>query len=435
MSTTHDAVSHPAPDPHATDRSPATASPAEPSQGFSPVRVGAALFLGGALWVGPFFANNAVLLPARLSEIAPDDKVGLIAVIAVTGSIVAMIANVFFGALSDLTRSRFGRRSPWMVIGSIGASATLFAMMTATTATTVVILWCVFQFFLNAIAAPLLAMLADRVPRGRRGTFSAIYGVGALIGVFGSQIVASGFVTDPLAGIAVFAVVVLVGGPLAVALAGESSSRGLPRARLTPGMLIGNFSFPRRQSRDFYLALSGKLLFVVGYYAVTGYQLYILTDYLGLGLAEAGGLIGLMGLIGLGTALVFGFVSGPISDRLGRRKALVMGSALLVAVATLLPFAFPEVWAMLLFALLGGIGNGVFNSVDQALNTEVLPSPDTAAKDLGILNLANTGGQIIGPGLTSAVVGLSGGYGFVFVAAAGVLVVAAVLIAPIRSVR
>ncbi|WP_157802886.1 MFS transporter [Compostimonas suwonensis] len=229
-----------------------------------------------------------------------------------------------------------------------------------------------------------------------------------------------------------FAVAVLVGGPLAAVIAGERSSRDRPRERFSASMLLSNFSFPRKQSRDFHFALSGKLLFVVGYYSVTGYQLYILTDYMKLDLAEAGALIG---TIGLGTSLVFGFLAGPISDRIGRRKVLVIGSAILVAVATLLPFVFPYPWAMLLFALLGGIGNGVYNSVDQALNTEVLPSPDTAAKDLGILNLANTGGQIIGPGVTSGIVGLTGGYGVVFVAAAGVLVVAAFLIAPIRSVR
>lgn len=90
---------------------------------------------------------------------------------------------------------------------------------------------------------------------------------------------------------------------------------------------------------------------------------------------------------------------------------------------------------MLLYALVAGIGSGVYNSVDQALNTEALPSPDNAAKDLGILNMANTGGQIMGPGVTSAVVGLTGGYGAVFVVAAGILVASGFLIKPIRSVR
>lgn len=406
-----------------------------PAKTAAPVRLGIALFLGAALWLGPFAANNAVLLPARLEQVAPDDKVGLVALLAITGSIVALVANILFGALSDMTRSRFGRRTPWMIVGSIGASAALFALLTAETPGMIIFIWCVFQFFLNAVAASVLALLADRVPLKLRGTYSAIYGLGFLVGAFGSQIVASGFVTNPTTGMVVFAVAVLASGPLVAIIAPEKSNKNVPRQTVSVQMLVQNFSFPRRGARDFYFALSGKLIFVFGYYSIVGYQLYILTDYMQLDLSKAGSVIGTMATISLVTALVFGLLSGPISDKLGRRKILVMGSAILVAIAALLPFIFAEPWAMLAFALIGGIGQGIYNSVDQALNTEVLPSPDNAAKDLGILNMANTGGQILGPASTSLVVGLTGGYGAVFIVGAALLVLSAGLIKPIKSVR
>lgn len=434
MSLPHD----PAPADDALHRPDTVSISTDPDDGrtrFRPIRLGIALFLGGMLWIGPFFANNAVLLPARLEQVAPADKVGLVALLAITGSIVAMAANILFGAFSDLTRGRFGRRAPWMILGSIGASASLFALMSTASTFFIIVAWCCFQFFLNAIAAPLLAMLADRVPPQRRGTYSAVYGVGVLFGLYGSQIVAAPFVTNPLLGMTVFAVAVLLAGPIVVLIAPEKSNRNVPRMPFSGAMLLQNFAFPRRNARDFYLALSGKLLYVLGTFAISGYQLFILTDYMKVSLAEAGGVIGVMATIQLVTSLVFGAISGPISDRLNRRKALVIGSAALVAVASLLPFFFAHPWAMLLYALIAGIGGGVYNSVDQALNTEVLPSPDNAAKDLGILNMANTGGQIVGPGLTSAVVGLTGGYGPVFIVAAGVVVVSAALIRPIRSVR
>lgn len=400
-----------------------------------PKRVGVALFLGGALWIGPFFANNAVLLPARLEQIAPDDKVALVALLAITGSIVAMLANIFFGAFSDLTRSRFGRRTPWMIVGSVGASASLFALSATDSPALVIVWWMVFQLFLNAIAAPLLATLADRIPAARRGTYSAVYGVGIVVGVFGSQIAASGFTTDPTSGMVIFAVIVLLAGPLVAVIAPERSNRSDPREPFSLTMIGRNFLFPTRGARDYYFALSGKLLFVVGTYSITGYQLFILTDYMGLSLAEAGGTIAIMGLIQLGTALVFGAISGPISDRLGRRKPLVIGSAFVVAAASLFPFFVDEPWAMIVYALLAGIGSGVYNSVDQALNTDVLPDPDNAAKDLGILNMANTGGQILGPGLASGIAGLAGGFGPVFIVAAIFTGVSALLIQPIRSTR
>lgn len=420
---------------HAPDTTTVTAAPDDGRTVFRPVRLGIALFFGAALWIGPFFANNAVLLPARLEQIAPDQKVGLVALLAIAGSIVAMLSNIVFGAFSDLTRSRFGRRAPWMIVGSIGASASLFALLSTDSPVLVVLYWMAFQLFLNAIASPLLAMLADRVPHARRGTYSAIYGVGLLFGVFGSQIFAAGFVTDPVSGMLVFAVVVLLAGPVISLIAPEKSNRAVPREAFSPAMIGRNFSFPRHNTRDYYLALSGKLLFVLGTYSLTGYQLYILTDYMHVSLAEAGSIIATMALIGLVTSLVFGAISGPISDKLRRRKALVIGSAFLVALASLFPFFVAQPWAMLVYALVSGIGTGIYNSVDQALNTEVLPSPDNAAKDLGILNMANTGGQILGPGLTSAIVGLTGGYGPVFIVATVIVGASALLIRPIRSVR
>lgn len=52
---------------------------------------------------------------------------------------------------------------------------------------------------------------------------------------------------------------------------------------------------------------------------------------------------------------------------------------------------------MIWYGIIAGIGSGIFFSVDQALNLEVLPNPENSAKDLGILNFANTGAQILGP--------------------------------------
>lgn len=415
----------------ASDQSGAAAPPeAAPS-----LRLAAAIFLGATMFIGPFFAYNAVLLPARLELIAPERKVALVATLAIVGSIVALLANVLFGAFSDLTRSRLGRRTPWMLLGSVGAFACLLLVLTSTNVAALLLAWCGYQLFLNAIVAPLVAVIPDRVPGRIRGVYSAVYGGGILLGIVGAQIAAAPFVTDPQRGMWLFAVVTLLTGPLFALLAPDASNAHVPRERFSRQTLLRNFVFPTRDARDFYLALAGKLLMQLATYAITGYQLFILTDYIGVSSAEAGETIALLGIVTFVPTLIFGMAAGPFSDRIGRRKAPIIVAALVLALASLLPFFVAEVWAIVVYVAITGMGSGVYSSVDQALNYEVLPDPETAAKDLGILNMANTGGQILGPALTSAVVMATGGYRLVFLAAAAILIVSAALMVPITRSR
>ncbi|WP_282947572.1 MFS transporter [Cellulomonas endometrii] len=415
---------------------PSPSTPATTPRRGAQIRLAVALVLGGALWIGPFVGMISVLLPAQLEIVAPDRKVSLVATLSIVGSIVALLANILFGALSDLTRSRMGKRAPWMILGSVMTAAMLVVLSRSHDVTVIVVIWCVFQLFLNAIVGPIVAIVPDRVQQRLRGTYSAIYGVGVLAGSSGATILASRYITDPTAGMLVLAGVILLAGPVVAVLAPDRSNTHEPRAKFSRATLLTNFTPPRHDARDFYLALAGKLLFVLSMYAITGYQLYILTDYLELDGVAAGAVIATMATVQLVLSLVFGAISGPISDRIGRRKPLVVGSALLMAAATSVPFFWQAPAAMIVFAVVGlGIASGVYNSVDQALNYEVLPDPHTAAKDLGMLNMANTGGQILGPVLTSAVVAGLGSYRPVFLVAALVGVASALLIAPIRRSR
>ncbi len=401
-----------------------------------PWRLAVVMVVAPMLWIAPYIAGIAILVPARLEIIAPDQKVAVVATVAVVGSFIALVANILFGALSDLTRSRFGRRAPWLVLGSVACALLLLALSVADTVPVVVVLWCAFQLFLNAIVAPLIAVIPDRVPTRFRGTYSALYGVGAMVGASLAGIIASRYVADPSTGFVVFAVVILLGGPLVAVVAPDRSNRDVPRQPFSRQMLLQNFSFPRRGARDFYLALVGKLVFVLAVYMVSGYQLYIATDYLGLDAVGAGALIATMATVQLAVSLVFGLGSGPVSDRIGRRKAPVVASTLVMAVALVVPFFWQEPAALILFAGLGmGAAWGVFASVDQALNYEVLPDPEASAKDLGILNMANTGGQMLGPVAMSLVIGGLGGYGPGFLLAGGFAVVSGVVLSRIRSAR
>ncbi|MFU8945359.1 MFS transporter [Mycetocola zhadangensis] len=400
------------------------------------IRLAAAIIVGNLLWLAPFIAGISVLLPARLEIIAPDEKISAIATLAMAGSLVALIANILFGALSDRTRSRLGRRSPWMILGSVASALSLYGLTVVGSVTGLVLLWCVFQFFLNAIVAPLIAIIPDRVPEKLRGTYSAIYGIGATIGAGVAGIIASRFITDPTTGLFIFGTAILFAGPLVTLIAPDHSNKNDPKAPLDRASLLRNFSFPRRGARNFYLALVGKLLFVLAMYSVTGYQLYILTDHFALAPLAAGAMIATIAGIQTVGSLLAGTIAGPLSDKFERRKAPVVGAALLLAIALIVPFFWHDSSSMIVFAVLGlGLAFGIFNAVDQALNYKVLPDPAAAAKDLGILNMANTGGQVLGPVVMSVAVVGFGGYSAGFLIAAGTAVLSAITISLIRGTR
>ena len=147
---------------------------------------------------------------------------------------------------------------------------------------------------------------------------------------------------------------------------------------------------------------------------VLAYQLYIVQGHLGQSVVESARTISSMSVILLVSGLLGSLISGPISDRLGRRKLPVVVASILFGVGVAMPWMIPTTVGILLFAAIAGFGQGVYNSVDQALNVDVLPSEKEAGKDLGILNLSTTAGQTVGPLVTSAIVVATGSYSYVF---------------------
>jgi MFS family permease len=121
--------------------------------------------------------------------------------------------------------------------------------------------------------------------------------------------------------------------------------------------------------------------------------------------------------------------SGKWSDRLARRKVFVTWSGVVMAGGALVLAIWPTWAAAVLGAVILGIGFGVYLSVDFALLTEVLPSARDRAKDLGVINIANSLPQVIAP-----VVRVLGGYPVLYVLAAAVTLLGAVLVRQVRSV-
>jgi MFS family permease len=133
--------------------------------------------------------------------------------------------------------------------------------------------------------------------------------------------------------------------------------------------------------------------------------------------------------------LIASVLSGMLSDKFQRRKVFVIGASLVIALAFLI-LAFWQTWTgVQLAAAVLGIGFGSYLGVDIALITQVLPSANARGKDLGVINIANALPQVVGSATAALVITTFHNYTILFVLAALLASLGAVLIQQIKSVR
>jgi MFS family permease len=378
-------------------------------------------------------ALPGILLPQQVTLLFGEkDQVANLAIVATIGAFAAMVAQPIAGQISDRTRSRFGRRAPWILIGSLAGGLSLVGLAFANSLVGMIIAWTLVQISYNFAQGPLTAVMPDRVPLRRRGTFAALSGIGLMVGALGGTIVGSLFFHSVAVGYVFFAVFSLVVLGLFVLVNPDYSSRQLQREPFTLADFLKTFWVNPVAHPDFFWAFTGRLLLYTGYFAVTGYQLYLLSNYFHVVHPEQ--IIPVLGLLSLVGILVSTIVAGPLSDRIGRRKPFVFASAVVVSLAFLLPWLWPDVTAWVIMTVVSGFGFGMFQAVDTALMSEVLPSAKSFAKDLGVVNIAATLPQTLAPGVAGAII-LAFGYSALFPIAIVLGILGALAVWPIKATR
>lgn len=160
------------------------------------VRLGAgftfSLILTGIVWT----ALSSILVPQLVDQIAPDQRASFIGLINAVGSVIALVANIVFGTFSDLTRSRFGKRTLWIASGGVLCGLCVFGLTVADSLPMILLLWCGIQLFYNWMNAPFVATMADRVPDKFRGTVSSFMGGGGVLGQTAGALVGSMLIND-----------------------------------------------------------------------------------------------------------------------------------------------------------------------------------------------------------------------------------------------
>ncbi len=425
----------PVPDPAASAGSTTTAL-AEP---VDRVR---ALWITGVVLVNlginaAFFGPIQVLLGQQAIHFDEGQKEAILALVTGCGAAVSLVANPLFGAFSDRTASRYGRRVPWVLFGAILGAAALVGLAGAPNVAVMTILWCFVQAGCNGAYAAVTAAIPDRVPVPQRGTVGGLAAMGQTVGILLGAVIASVVAGNFAAGYLVCAAALIAGVVLYLFRSDDAPLAPAARPPFSLAAFFKGFWVSPVKYPDFAWAWLTRLLVNIGNHMVTLYLLFFLKDAVHLdrtqGIAPEFGVLILTGLYAV-MVIVTSVIGGALSDRMGKRKPLVIASSVVIAVASLI-LGFAPTWAgAITGAVVLGVGFGAYLAVDFALITQVLPTALDRGRDLGVINVANSLPQVIAPLIAFPFVTYWGGYVSLYVAAAVVGVLGAVFVVKIKSV-
>ena len=385
-----------------------------------------------AVWAG-FFGPIQVLLAQQAETVDAAHKETVLALVTGLGAAVSTVLNPVWGAFSDRTVLRIGRRLPWVLGGLVIGVVAMVVLSQATTVLAMCVGWCLAQGGLNAMLAAITATVPDQVPVLQRGAVGGWLAIAQTLGVvLGSGIamatgsIAAGYLTT--AGLLVVLSLPYCLDSRDVALAPED------RPPFDAMRFVRSFWVSPRAHPDFAWAWITRFLMNLANALLLLYLLYYLQDAVDLSRKEAEAGVFRLTLLYAVLTVVTAILGGIWSDRLARRKVFVTVSGYVIAAALLLLAFVHSYPGAYVGAAILGIGFGIYTAVDFALITQVLPTDADRAKDLGVINIANALPQVLAPGVAALVLGLGAGYPTLYVLAALAAVLGSFLVRRIVGV-
>ena len=371
-----------------------------------------------------FMPFVSILLQVKVAAIDPANRVTLLGQAVLGGAVIASIANIAAGWLSDIRWRRSGSRRGPIALGLVLLAFAFAAVHAATTAPMLLAAIAFWQVALNLMFAPMVAVMADEVPDGAKGRLSGLLGISHPIGVLSAAAVtAPVFATEAARFAANVALAVVMILPFLLFV----------RERGAGGTRVDAPTATALARSDLIRAWLARLAMQVAGNGLTAYAFFHFADRWR-GQGDAAGPVAQAMAVVTGVVVVATILAGRWSDRVGGRKPFLGGATLLV-VAGLVGMALAPGFAG---AAIGyGVtqtGLSVFLALHSALTMQLLPSPATRGRDLAILNLTNTLPACVPP-LLAALVPAGAGLGAVFVALALVAGAGGLTALTIRSER
>ena len=353
----------------------------------------ATLLVLNAYWAGLSFMWNAlhpIVLPALLVNFVPaDSKNTYLGLLTFAGLVIAMVLQPITGALSDRWASRYGRRRPLMVIGTLFDCIFLMILGWAGGFAWLLVGYVGLQISSNTAQGPLQGLLRDRVPPHQLGVASSVKVFLDLASLVAASLVA-GRLMDPGPRGTLPVILVILGLLLAFAAITIVFTREEPTgdpARVHREVTLLGEKNEARPSAAYWWLIAERGAFLLGIYGLQAFGQYYLQDALRVpDPAQQTG--NLLAIIGMGTiALVL--AGGWLADRFGPKRLLCAASAL-AALGMMLMVLTTDLQQLYVIGSIVGAGIGLFLTSNWALANQIAPQ-DQAGRFLGLTNLATAG--------------------------------------------
>jgi MFS family permease len=335
-----------------------------------------------------------------------------LAILAFAGALVAMAVQPVVAAVSDYTITRWGRRKPYIFIGTVLDLVFLAGLAWSNTFLAVFAFVVLLQFSSNFAQGPFQGYVPDLVPAQQVGLASGLMGLMIILGnvtglAFAGVGIASGFWQLGLIAVGVLELTTMLATVLTVR---EPRKAPPPRGSGSIADAVRGTVADVLAHHDFLWLLGSRFAFLVGASMLTRWAFFYMQDSIGLSVEQTALAVTVAGAM----ILVFNglsvFPSGVLSDRFGRKRMIY--TACVIAFAGMLPLVVAQRDPALTFLLdlpggpvavvyplaglaviLVGVGFGTFIAVDWALMTDIIPK-QTTGRYMGISNVATA---IAGP--------------------------------------
>ena len=351
-------------------------------------------------WLGLIAVVNGVgiILQERIKVLVPDATIQYttLGVIQAAGVLIAVLIQPIAGSISDYTISRFGRRKPYILVGTLLDVVFLIGIATSNTVLAVGAFVVLLQFSANFAQGPFQGYVPDLIPPAQVGLASGLVGLFTVLGVVvGTGLASIGLATGdfmiPTIALGVIELVTMLSLFFRLDEGRAAKDRG--RKSWTT-VAMEAWGRDVLQERSFMFLVASRFFILGGGFFLIGLMVPYLERALGvIDPDERAGLIFTATLIVAICTAISTIPAAKLADRYGRKRVIYV-ACLIAGVGMTIAALAPSIPVFIGGAILMGVGTGSFLAVDWALMTEIIPKA-SSGRFMGISNVATATNGVV----------------------------------------